>query len=675
MITISSLVSYLKKYWFKQSVERLAYTASVLLLVIPVWIVDFPPFGDIAQHAAQVSELLNYINGNPPSSFTINLFTPYIFGYVLTALFAFVMPMVVAIKLTLSVAIVGFPIACCWLRRESGGKPYWDWLILPTAYSFSLEWGFLNFIIGTPIAIFLIAASFNRDRAPSFRNEVAVFSLSILLFLSHIILYAFFWSIAFFILSTRFDSFTILYKRLRPLLLSAILVPIWLVLVSSGESKMIQGVFWGLEPGRFNELLVLPYLWPKDAFHMFSSLLLLAFPMLTGGRMIWRRPHSLAAIAFLVGFMILPNGAYGASLVFQRFAVFLIPFWLLLFVPQKDDLTTSSQKILTMVMVILMCIFSSSLIYRRAENYMGLSKDFADFRVVISQMRPNAKVLSFPFDYGGERIQGRIFAHFASWYQALKGGTVDPSFGTLYHMLARYRPEHLPPVRLGFEDAPSSFNWAQHGGDEYDYFLVHSFSERHITEFGKSICPIGLVDHAGGWWLYSPIDTPDNTCSIKRHSHKNFMFVNVMRSKDFPTSDKDFDVLHLNPVSPLSNMSLDQWKKVDGYSPFELDIDLTADRGKTDFKTTYVYAEMDAGLTAVAVELELGSDDGLTVWQDGHQIVHDPNQLRPAKWGDNTVTVLLQPGVNHFLFRINNGTGGWRLLGRAKAAAPSSKSL
>ncbi len=671
MVTHSSLLSYLKEYWIRQSVERIAYTVSVLLLVIPVWIADFPPFGDIPQHAAQVSEFLRYLEGNPSPSFTINLFTPYIFGYVLTALFALVLPLVVAIKLTLSVAIVGFPIACCWLRRESGGKPYWDWMILPTAYSFSLEWGFLNFIIGAPIAIFLIAASLNRDRAASLRNEFAVFSLSLLLFLSHIILYAFFWGIAFLILATRFENFTILYKRLRPLLLSAVLVPIWLAMISSGEAKMIQGVFWGLEPGRFFELLVLPHLWPLDAVHVSVSLLLLAFPWFTGGRMIWRRAHSLSAVAFLVGFMFLPNGAYGASLVFQRFAVFLIPFWLLLFVPRKGDAVALSQgqKILTAIMVILVCIFSCSLVYRRAENYMGLSKDFSDFRVVISQMRPHAKVLSLPFDHGGEQFPGRIFAHFASWYQAFNGGTTDPSFGTLYHMLARYRLEQLPPVRLGFEDAASSFDWARHRGDEYDYFLVHSFSDRNMTEFSKSACPIELVKHVGGWWLYAPVGTHDKRCSIKRHPHKNFMFSNVMRSKDYPTSDKEFDMMHLNPVAPLDNMNQYQWKKIDGYRLFELDIDLAADRGNTDYKTTYVYAEMDAGPSAVDVELELGSDDGLTVWHEGHRIVYAPNQLRAAKWGDNTVTVLLQPGVNHFLFRINNAAGGWRLLGRAVAAA------
>ena len=65
--------------------------------------------------------------------------------------------------------------------------------------------------------------------------------------------------------------------------------------------------------------------------------------------------------------------------------------------------------------------------------------------------------------------------------------------------------------------------------------------------------------------------------------------------------------------------------------------------------------------------LELGSDDGIKAWLGG-KLVHANNASRGLKPGEDKVAVVLQPGANVLLLKINNGGTDWgacaRIVGR-----------
>jgi len=64
---------------------------------------------------------------------------------------------------------------------------------------------------------------------------------------------------------------------------------------------------------------------------------------------------------------------------------------------------------------------------------------------------------------------------------------------------------------------------------------------------------------------------------------------------------------------------------------------------------------------AMEVKLDIGSDDGVTVWLNGRQ-VHENIIRRGARLGDDQLRLKLQEGNNVVLFRVNNALGGWRLI-------------
>jgi serine/threonine protein kinase len=60
----------------------------------------------------------------------------------------------------------------------------------------------------------------------------------------------------------------------------------------------------------------------------------------------------------------------------------------------------------------------------------------------------------------------------------------------------------------------------------------------------------------------------------------------------------------------------------------------------------------------VALELSLGSDDTLTVWLNGQQLLAN-NVYRDAEPDQDSVTLYLKPGKNQLLLKVCQGTGGW----------------
>jgi uncharacterized membrane protein len=141
-------------------------------------------------------------------------------------------------------------------------------------------------------------------------------------------------------------------------------------------------------------------------------------------------------------------------------------------------------------------------------------------------------------------------------------------------------------------------------------------------------------------------------------------FTHLWLSPPYPTIESEFRRLDLDPLgtrSPTGSTSLP-----DQPPGAMLDIDLS-EAGKNNFTTRYVRAEL-VSTAACAARLILGSDDGITVWLNGQQ-VHENIVLRPAQIGDDEVDIALKRGKNNIVFRVNNATGGFRLLAALKVRA------
>jgi hypothetical protein len=134
------------------------------------WIVPHPPVVDLAQHAGQITLPKDWLTGDSTwkSLFQINLLTPYLVGYGVGLLLLFIMPVVVAMKVLLSLAYVNFGLLWKAIRKSLNSEPRLDWWTIPSFFGFCYYWGLFTFLIAPPICLTFIygANRYSIEKTP-----------------------------------------------------------------------------------------------------------------------------------------------------------------------------------------------------------------------------------------------------------------------------------------------------------------------------------------------------------------------------------------------------------------------------------------------------------------------------------------------------------------------------
>src|SRR5690348_907927 len=133
-------------------------TASVLSLAI-IWNPTYLPMTDLPQHAEQLFIVLN--QKNPSFAFrnlySVNWLTPYGLGLAIAAATARVIGILPALKLVITMGVLGLPLSMLILARAAGSDSWWSLFGFPTAFGFSFYWGFIDYIFAVPLAILFFA--------------------------------------------------------------------------------------------------------------------------------------------------------------------------------------------------------------------------------------------------------------------------------------------------------------------------------------------------------------------------------------------------------------------------------------------------------------------------------------------------------------------------------------
>ncbi len=170
-----------------------AYNAAILivfaLILIPIWVVNYPGMEDYPNHLVRCYILAHYhdnplwqqrywVDRNPLPNLAIDA--------IVTPLTRF-LPLILCGKIFLSLAAALFVFGCSELGRALIGRPNWLALVGSLAfYNIQLLMGFVNFIFG--IGVFLCAFAFWYR----YRNRLAPWSfivcclLSLVAFLAHL---------------------------------------------------------------------------------------------------------------------------------------------------------------------------------------------------------------------------------------------------------------------------------------------------------------------------------------------------------------------------------------------------------------------------------------------------------------------------------------------------------
>ncbi len=496
-----------------------------LFLILPLWTITYLPLGDLPDHAGQLNVIMNF--SAYANEYRINWFTPYLVGYSISLFFGIFFSATTALKITYSLAVLAVPIATASLLRNLQLNRYWVIPSFASAFSFSFYWGFFSYVVATPIAIAFFAFCVNYGRAsPNIKTAMIAAIFSALLFFSHAMAWAFSILVAACIIFI-YNNFKETKKKLLPFLALLPLVAYWVSINGATQSQSIESGHYieHISSKLGNEInYIIEQFKDRSAKHehtqrakellSFSigrmplldfvalALILIFWPALIGARLTrnWRR--WLPPLCAVGAFMVVPYWIFDTAYVNLRFAAFLIPLSLFLFEANKTQSPIEQYGSISFAARFLLGLTITYILL--AGNYRTIASfksNDDDFKTILSKMEPNKIVLALMFDQDSALTFAPPYMHYGSYYQAEKGGVVIASFShdpVAHNVPLRYKgtPWPIPDTW-----SPSKFDWQQHNGNRYDYFLVRSKTLRDNL-FSAVTGKVSLEAKQGDWLLY-----------------------------------------------------------------------------------------------------------------------------------------------------------------------------
>lgn len=483
---------------------------ACLLCSLPIILTTYPPMVDISQHAGQISFLNDWLHDEFKFKelFELNWFTPYWLGYGITLFIAQFTTVVIAIKIVISLTLILFPISCALFRKAAHIPAYFDWLFLPLGFGFAFDWGFLNFLIGAPIGMLFL-----RDVLRYQQNEVSPWRMAIwvnILFFTHMLIMLFFCAIGFFLLLPKQFSIVKILKKTAPLFASVPVTLVWfLIHIQAGQSQ--EPGPWDLGFYRFQQFFPNMLSLPATIHFIGISIIICLLPVLIG-KPLSKSPGKLFPFFFYSIWMLLgPNYLFGNYFTYNRFAMFGLPLYFLMFDYTQSFYSAKHIEVLKAKMKLIKLftgLIGVLLIVRLASNSLIYERESLGYQYISQYMQPGKKALTLVFNnqsfIHNNKLHASIaplFLHYPAWYQSTHKGLVDYNFASFDGMTVHYKDQYQPRAGRGFEWLPNRFHWHYHNAHQYDYFVVKS-NENLLDTFQKSNKQVKLIAQRADWWLF-----------------------------------------------------------------------------------------------------------------------------------------------------------------------------
>lgn len=493
----------------------------------------FLPMIDLPQHAGQVEALHAIFSGSATSGWAqnveVNFFTPYWTAYLLGTLLSFVLPVNYAINTVIGIAFFSYALTFSALRKKCNAPPFVDWLALPVFFGVSYEIGLATFLLAISIGFVLIERTLCYLSSLEKKYAIHIFLIGALLYFSHMLIFLFFCAIAagMIFVDIRYPLKKKL-KLLTPFYFLALFIPLFLVsndffgknglasYFDSIENLFVNKSLWErlqilpIISLPVNSLLSLP---GKNTYMFISSLLifLLIAPLIAGYRPSKDIKKYIPLLAFLMVWFFCPSYIGRTAKVFERFSIFLIPFYGLIL--EKSCYTYAHwRKEAQTWFACIAGVISIGLLKMPLENIVIFNNSTQDFRKFVNQLPKEKYALGLVYDTKESLALDRNFhyiSHFPSWYQALNQGWVDFNFAWFPPQVVRYLPEGVPQALPSFDHNLTEFIHFKNC-DEYDLLLVYVYSPETINLHEKlmqqSTCHHKLQYNVGKWYLYAQAD-------------------------------------------------------------------------------------------------------------------------------------------------------------------------
>jgi len=477
------------------------------------WMANHPPMLDLPQHAAQIGLWRDLLQGTSAweDFFRINLLTPYLLGYGIALPLSFLIGITASLKLMLSVAYLAFVYLCVRLRQQFGGDARLDWLFLLGFFGYAYKWGFFTFLVAAPIGLLFTLYAEEYAKGFSLRQTFKLLLTGVLLLASHGLVFLYAVGCGFAMHLLRNYRLRGVVSRSWPFVVLIAVCGLYFLVNQKFSADMptnlTTDIKWDYNLARIAKAIV----YPVAPFSTLSAMLIpvavmlimLVVPLLMGLKINWRNPAALVPLGltvFILGFI--PNYAFSTGLLYQRFALFLLPAYAWIFIATRQD-SASTKPDWRKWLVVMLIAATWAMLSLHTVRTWRFGQETAEIDNIMTELEPRQRALIMVFDPNSPADgQFKVYTHYPAWYQAEKGGLVDFNFAWFPPQVVRYRADRLPAVEPGFEWNVDDFSWQTHRGDDYRYFFIRHSEPLPAGLFHGARCAPTLILQKGLWSIY-----------------------------------------------------------------------------------------------------------------------------------------------------------------------------
>lgn len=504
---------------FNDRTLSILYLISVVWGVLIFWISPHLPLIDLPQHAGQATLLKEMLLNQSKWSdiVTINYFTPNFATYVLVIFLMTFFKVSSALSVALSIAYCAFIYFSIQLRKHFKVDSRLDWLFLLPFFGFAYNWGFVTYLISAPIALLFLLLADKYAINPSKTRAVGLMFVGLLLLEAHGLMFLFTFCVGGLFLINH-------AKSLRKFMLAVIpyafifIVFTLLYKFNSGFNQMngakeyvsssTPPIDWGLRVGRVKEVFI--YIFaestqniPRSILYPIVAITVFA-PWLFGLKINW---NNRSAVIFLIStlsmILFFPNGILGTYIVYQRYSIFFLTSYALLFVNNQDYIKSSRffSLILPNITLFLLIICTWVLLLFQTQVHWKFKLEAQVIDKIMSGLEPNQKMLYIINSKykDGQSLNPR-FEHYALWYQAEKSGFVEYNLASLAPFPVRYK-----------KGAAAKFKFTEFGlrvadKSSFRYLIkrddIEPIPKSNIEFFKDGACKAVIVNQIDNWTIY-----------------------------------------------------------------------------------------------------------------------------------------------------------------------------
>ncbi len=488
--------------------ERIAFIVAVVCACAMMWLVERLPMVDLPQHAAQVSLWRDLLLGNSPwvDLVRINLVTPYLIGYGTMLPLSFIFSMETTTRLVVTLAFLAFVWACVALRREFGSDKRLDWLFILSFFGFCWKWGFMTFLVASPVGLLVILLSLRHSREPTLKRALALVAGGTLLLFSHGLVYLGLMFIAGLIMleSLWTHKTKNMVARMAPYVVMGAITLAFRIISQTMEGGLhADGYFYGTPLWRRPTVLLADITDINDEngsilLIVLTALILLA-PLFYGMRLN-KRAALVPVLGLLLIVCVAPADAFQTGGLYYRFALFIPPFIAFAFVPDPRAAKESLRAYAGLAVIALCSVW---VLVIQASRIVAFGTETKPFQTILDAMEPNKRVLAMVMQ--GDSIGAQntnAYWHYPVWYQADKHGFVDFNFALFPPQVIRFKLDRKQGENEEVDLRPGQNKmWTKGFVEQFTYFVIKSDPPMTQGIQAQSPCPLIIKLQVNDWVL------------------------------------------------------------------------------------------------------------------------------------------------------------------------------